>query len=505
MFCSKCGNQINQGEKFCSSCGNLIEIIEPTQPKIEISKSPETKKQVNKKVIVPIAIIVSMIVVGLISLVVYLGATAPEREMKKALETNDCYTVITAFDNLMADGKYGLAHQMIVDYINDATDYLNNNFTLSVNDITEDDEIYEEIMWFLYENYGNMFVIVDEYGNFDESSLFDIEQFYEYEVEKYSIELALDNLSLMIASKGYYYNSLFAMNNYDEELEIMDCIILLDGFNSVISDDVNYDDAQGKAEEVYNDYINSLISKADEYMATGDYSAAIELINNAVGELNEEFPDNDLTTKFNEVLSTYAAQYATKAEEEFKNGDIDAAIGNIEAAISIYPNGEYEAKLEEYKLYLPLELNKSKNALEYDDVVFRDIDIISNNNIEMKNCFRFRVPRDYDKKVGYAGSVTYKLYGKYDVVTGIIFVSKEDKNYEQIGYFEAYGDGKLIYTSPKAGKGILPQDISFSVEGVHTLEIKYYGYETDGGFAHNPSIYISNFVAKKNIPTETTE
>lgn len=500
MFCSKCGNQINQGERFCSSCGNSIEVVESIQPKIEIPKPPVTKKPINKKVLIPIAVIVSILVIGLIALVAYLGATAPQREMKKALESNNPYIVLETFDNLMADGEYGLAHEMIVDYINEATDNLNNTFTLSVDVITDDDEIYEKIMQFLYDNYGNMFVSVTENGTFNEKSglcdFYNIDPFYEYE-SSYSIVKALDNLYSMIESKYQYFEGLYELDPSfkDDDYYYMNA---LDSFAGVIEEDINYEAAQEKAKEVCDEYINSLIAKADEYIAMGDYSAAVELLNYTILDEEELGVDTNLKAKFDEVLSTYAEQYVAKAEEEFKNGDVNAAIGNIEAAISIYPNGEYEAKLEEYKLYLPFELYNNKNALEYYGYPFGHETIISNNNVEMTNCLSYSPPENDDGVSECEDSAIYKLDGKYDVVTGTIFISAEEKNEKHIGYFEVYGDGKLIYTSPKTGRGILPQDFSFSVKGVQTLEIKYCGHQP---YMYWPSeIYISNFVAKKNIP-----
>lgn len=504
MFCSKCGNQINQGEKFCSSCGNPIAIIETEQPKVEFPKSSVTKKSINKKVLIPIVVIVSILVVGLIALVAYLGATAPEREMKKALETNDYYTVITAYENLRADGEFGLADDMIVDYINDATNYLNNNFKMSVEGIYDDDEIYEEIMWFLYENYDNMFVIVDEYGTFFESGLMDNDDFWNDEQHS-DIAEALNGLESMMASKYQYFEGLYELDpSFKEDDEEFYYMNALDSFSGVIEEDINYESAQEKAKEVCDEYINSLIAKADEYIAMGDYSAAVELLNYTILDEEELGVDTNLKAKFDEVLSAYAAQYATKAEEEFKNGDINAAIGNIEAANSIYPNREYEAKLEEYKLYCPFELYKEDNVLKASgygaDYAFDAGTVIANDNAEMKNCAEFNA------KSNSPGSATYYLNGKYDIVTGTYFISQGDKNDGRTCYFEAYGDGKLLYTSPKIEAGVLPQEISFSVNGIQILEIKWYGTTgKDMGIDVPSCAYISNFVAQKNIPTDTTE
>lgn len=70
-------------------------------------------------------------------------------------------------------------------------------------------------------------------------------------------------------------------------------------------------------------------------------------------------------------------------------------------------------------------------------------------------------------------NVYYNLEGKYDTVTGTIFLENRTKNSDKISYFEAYGDGKLIYTSPKMTAGVLPQEISFDISGIQKLTLSF--------------------------------
>lgn len=71
-------------------------------------------------------------------------------------------------------------------------------------------------------------------------------------------------------------------------------------------------------------------------------------------------------------------------------------------------------------------------------------------------------------------------------------------------YFEVYGDGKLIYTSPKISAESLPIDIEFSVSGVQKLEIKFIGsgssvWGVDAQW-YGDYAALSNLTARKNIP-----
>ena len=322
-----------------------------------------------------------------------------------------------------------------------------------------------------------------------------------WDEEQYpDIAEALNSLQSMVESKYQYFEGLYELDPSfkDDDYYYMNA---LDSFAGVIEEDINYDAAQEKAKEVCNEYINSLIAKADEYIAMGDYSAAVELLNHTMLDEEELGIDVNLKAKFDEVLSTYAEQYVTKAEEEFKNGDVNAAIGNIEAAISIYPEGEYETKLEEYKLYLPLALYNEYNFLtyKYGEGGFDYYEsIVGNDNIKYNNIIQID-SYVMDDGSDLAFTCEYNLAGKYDSVSGLMLMAKENQNQKLKTYFKAYGDGKLLYTSPSLKAGDLPENISFGVSGVQKLKIEFYielsQYEYCSG-----EMYISDLMAKKNIP-----
>ena len=64
-----------------------------------------------------------------------------------------------------------------------------------------------------------------------------------------------------------------------------------------------------------------------------------------------------------------------------------------------------------------------------------------------------------------------------------------------VGYFKAYGDGKLLYTSPKMTAGVLPEEISFDISGVQKLTLSFFGSESTG-------CGISDLTVQKAFPTE---
>lgn len=64
MFCKKCGNQINEGQRFCSRCGEKIEFIPApaVQENVAPKKQPKNKKAKNKKGLI-IGIIAGLLVI----------------------------------------------------------------------------------------------------------------------------------------------------------------------------------------------------------------------------------------------------------------------------------------------------------------------------------------------------------------------------------------------------------------------------------------------------------
>lgn len=71
MFCQKCGNAIQNGEKFCRFCGNpVIQNAQTPTPFINTPPSPAIKKTANKKYIIPsiigAVVIVAVLVLGII-------------------------------------------------------------------------------------------------------------------------------------------------------------------------------------------------------------------------------------------------------------------------------------------------------------------------------------------------------------------------------------------------------------------------------------------------------
>lgn len=66
MFCIKCGNKINENDKWCSNCGSKIENNTNINPNVNVINIKKDDKKKNYKLIIGILSIVSFFVVGLV-------------------------------------------------------------------------------------------------------------------------------------------------------------------------------------------------------------------------------------------------------------------------------------------------------------------------------------------------------------------------------------------------------------------------------------------------------
>lgn len=296
----------------------------------------------------------------------------------------------------------------------------------------------------------------------------------------------------LIQSKAAYCNGLYSYKT------AKDYEYAIEAFSEVTKDDSSFETAQTLSAECADLYIKATMEKVEEYIQNKDINAGIGLMKKATEYLNSNnMESGELNTKTDELLASYAKTYADKAEKAFAEHDVDVAMQNMEIALSFQPdNSDYKSKYDNYELYIPFELYTEESYLGLDqgknEMYYKmNKDSISNSNSEMPNSFLWQ-PWFGAKESGYC-SITWNLGGKFDTVSGKMFVTQEGKDDDGTSYFKAYGDGKLIYTSPTIGKSILPQDISIDVSGIQNLKIEFIviGFGEFG---------ISNLIAQKDFP-----
>lgn len=485
MQCPKCQTELREGMKFCTNCGCRMETEQAVKtPAAPVQTAVLKKKKPIKEIVITVVIALFSIILGISLLFAF--SNPDTRAMKKVLKNKDITGVQTLYSQASNDAKKRSAYdEALTEYVREIYNDLNNRDF-------EDEAIRMGAS------------AVTDYLKTECGSL--VTQSYEGGLARYMNDANSDEwekLQQLIDSKIDYC---VGVMNYKGEGKYEDAIAQ---FANVSQSDASYTKAKQYLDECIAAYIEQIMAQADTYMQNDDFGGCLSLLKSAEEFLTDAgVSAEQIQTKMNEATLAYAEKYVQKAEEAFLNKDVDGAIGNMEAALELQPNnGDYQAKLTEYKTYEPMKMYLEKNILETVELsswsaVWEKQTIEANNGTVYKNCLKF-APNITN--MGHFLTYTYILEGKYDTVSGTLFLPEEDKNEPVQGYFEAYGDGKLLYTSETIKSGVLPIDFSFSVTGVYKLELLFYGGDnasTIFNLGSGNSYAISNLSARKNPPTQ---
>lgn len=525
MICKNCNRELNDGAKFCKYCGAQVSNEEPSRdvpewemggiyqnagysnsgyypenngaqyPYVENTNSnnssavnpseqpavqiPAAKSNDNQKKMIIIAVCALIAAVIVIVSAIFISNKLSTKEITDAINAKNAFSLNSAYSEAEGTSKQSKYDKIIGETIKDMKDDLNShNFEGELlPDAQKTVESYLQSRWgtlIVSDGSDNMWISVSAEN-----------------------EQAWNELMDLIESKVNYCTALYA-RDYENDLKKA-----IEYFSKIIEKDSKFEESKNDISDCVDSYINETLKKVDEYISGGDINAGITLLESVKEYLDECGIDSQqVTQKIDEILKNYAASYAEKAEKSLKDKDVNAAIGQIEVAMELQPdNAEYRAKHEEYQNYLPFYLyieDNVLNAVDHDyltDWKYYDSHNTANDNTEFTHVIKVGFHNGDLKNIN---STTYNLAGKYDTVTGKIFVPQTYKSVTMSAYFEAYGDGKLLYTSQKVGAGVLPQDISFKVSGVQKLEIKFWG-ETESTL-WGTEFDIANLTAQKDFP-----
>lgn len=483
MICKNCGSHLPDGAEFCPGCGNFL-TDEPSGKSVTKKRKSHSVHTgwdihaLSKNKTYMIVAAAGAGVVALIILIVVISNLTATNALKSALDSKDADRVNTVYAQAYGkESKLKKYDKVIKDTIDTISKDLNaHDFdSQAVQDSADAVYDYVETQWgtLLYDD-NNISPSISAYN-----------------------AAAWSDLEALMQSKADYCQGIYAMEtskNYQDAIS---------NFSQVLESDSAFENAKTKLGESVDAYIGDTLTQVETYVADGDINGGLEVLNTAKSYLDECGVNSDeISQKINETLVTYADSYAQKAEACFNEKDVNGAIGNMEVAMELQPdNADYKTKYDTYQQYLPFNLYDEDNVIAVEDIdaswAHFDTHATANDNTEMLHVIS--VGHDsYETTNVY--NIQYNLAGKYGTVNGKMFIADTYKNTVQTSYFEAYGDGKLLYTSPKMEKGVLPQDVSFDVTGVQKLELKFYT-RTDSTI-WSSEVCVSNLVAQKAFPTE---
>ena len=410
---------------------------------------------------------------------VLLSACDSSNEFQSAIDSGDMQSAYMLYREASADGTGSKYDSIVIAEIDQMIQHLNS---ASFDEQLERDKGYTLVKTYVDQTFSNYFG--------QNYSIYDIVEIAGEEVkDKY------DMFQGLIESKSAYLNGCAYLNAQDPEP-----IEAIREFGQVLDIDSYYQQAQKKIQTCVDTRMAAAVQTANEYFQDGEYEDGQEVLEEAREAIQSSAGTQVDVAAY---IARSAQNYAAKAEQFFAQGKIEAALQNMEIAAHLAPdNADYQAKLDEYGSYLPLDLSKEDNMLTYELLNFRNRATETANNGEIfKNVMYISGFGQYGDRIA-----NYLLGGKYNKVSGTAFLPQDEKNATSGMFFEIYGDGALLYTSPTLTAGVLPAPFEVDVTGVENLRVQFYavkGEYSDG----SPSIGISEFKASRtdlpHPPSET--
>ena len=290
-------------------------------------------------------------------------------------------------------------------------------------------------------------------------------------------------------------------------------------FSNVIEDDPLYseaqskmNDAQTKLDELQNEAASQAETEIRQYIGQGKYTEAIEALNdfkiqypdseadkslsNEIEKsMNDEmeknvasyFADFDFLSAYSYVQNlSYSFDYAfvsdklNSLEDDFTDyvlaeAEKDANSDNYEAACAIIEiamqgvgddNTMLNEAYNEYLKHMPIYL-ADMEYMSSDGDVSVDSNLVDNTNETHRHSLYVD---SWGKKAYY---VEYFTNGNYQSFTGICACSYRNRSDSESKYFEVYGDGTLLYTSPTMTSSAVPENFEINISGIKVIKIWY--------------------------------
>ena len=484
MFCDKCGSKIDDSNvEVCPNCGNKL------NNEIE-KKLAKPHKKISK---IKLAIIVILIIIVGIPVCIFKSDSGKiVFNLYKGDNDKAAEIYFSEFENgesnpILNFGLDKVINHTINRYKNEKIDYEKAKtimFTIESMDIRKlekkikeanrevsDIEIMQEAKAALDEkDYAKAISI---YGEIAEDSTF-------YTEARETIE----NVKSVFSQEA-----LTQIEDYIKNDKMDDAANLIINAESYGLDDIK--------ENLMSKYCEGITTYTNKYLENNNYEEAKKIVKN----IEKLFPNEEKISDLYENLEkNYEKIIMEKAEKEFQNKNYEKAASTMEVALSQdEDNTNFEAKYKEYKSYLPTFMNE----MDY----LNKNDYISDNYSNLSDNTGKTYKRIYSVG-GWGGDsfAEYLLNGNYTNFQGVAGVAYGERDTEYSKFFEVYGDGVLLYTSPTFKASAMPASFNINVTGVKILKIYYPKMDGDNQIASifDGKLYNSNYINNTNNTTETT-
>lgn len=488
MFCGKCGAQLDDNANVCQSCGYILNSGSNKKATLRFKLS-----KTGICIIIVLAVIIAIPVIFF---------SLPSVRITRSLIDYECNEAYEIYCDFYKTGKGDLILNKGLLY---AAEKCKNEF---LNNTIDEEDAFELIDTIADINVSNIEPEINrlnsdirEISN-ERKIIQEVEKYYAD--EKYLDLLVTCNtlskesiICTDVASKLEEYTTLCK----DEILEKLDEYIERESWNNVsyytnkLSELNNLeikDEAMNKMYAYVDERVNKLLSD-NAYVDAKKYLSNIDLY----------FSDDEtLSNMYKGIEETYVNSTIEKATEEFNAGNYEVAASTVKAAMEqVEDNAALLNKYEEYKTYIPTFIND----LEYftlNGYIRNDGKVADNTNKYYSVAYSL-----YNWGSDPTCRVEYLLNGKYTNFEGTCGVTFEERTNDGSQFFEVYGDGKLLYTSPVFTAGTMPSNFNIDISNVTILKIVY----PDPYYTHklatifDGKVYNKEKMASGNNAEETTQ
>lgn len=254
---------------------------------------------------------------------------------------------------------------------------------------------------------------------------------------------------------------------------------------------LNIDLVQKLLDATESEVSSAMEKKVASYFEELDYASAYSFVT----ELATAFDFESITGKYHSLSDDFTAYVLSVAEKDAESNNYEGASSIIEKAIKEVgdDNTSLNEAYNEYRKHLPIYLADMKYMACDGDVEIDD-NLTDNTNVTYRHSLWV------DKWGTKARWVEYFTNGNYEKFSGICGCSYDNRSGSDSKYFEVYGDGKILYTSPTMTSSSIPVNFNIDISGVRVVRIWYPATSGNNKIA---AIFDGMFLPRTGEPENT--
>ena len=230
--------------------------------------------------------------------------------------------------------------------------------------------------------------------------------------------------------------------------------------------------ASSLSSELESAVTSDIDTKVDNYFDAFDYNGAYSYLNG----LYNDFGFESISKRLNSLEDDFVSYSLASAENDAADKNYEAASAVVQQAIEVVGDGNerLNSAYEDYRSHLPIyivDMNYMScvNGVKTQGTLKDNVGNLYHNGLFMCRDISFIGDKGWYGE----GSADYYIQGKYESFSGTVAVPSGNESTKCSAYFEVYGDGELLYTSPVMEKTSFPEEFSIDITGVKILKIAY--------------------------------